>query len=255
MKIAFTGKGGVGKTTIAAALILYLSRQGKKVLAVDADPDPNLAGALGFPDAGRITPISKMKNLIFERMEISETNKTFYKLNPEIDDIPDKFSKAQGNIKLIVMGTVEKGGSGCACPECEFLKSLLKKLVVSSEDWVVLDMEAGIEHLGRKTAQTVDAMITVVEPSMRSIETARRIKPLASDIGIKRVVAVGNKIKDASDEEFIRKNLEGIDLLSVFDYSSGILSQDKSAKQNLLDDENILKGAKRLFERLSLTTA
>lgn len=250
MKIAFVGKGGVGKTTIAAALILYLSKQGKKALAVDADPDPNLAGALGFPDADKITPISKMKNLIFERMEIDETNRTFYKLNPEIDDIPDKFSMAQGNIKLIVMGTVEKGGSGCACPESEFLKALLRKLVVSAEDWVVLDMEAGIEHLGRKTAQTVDAMITVVEPSMRSIETAQRIKPLAFDIGIKRIAAVGNKIKDKSDEEFIRKNLEGMDLLSTFDFSSGILRQDKSVKQNLLDDEKILKGAKALFEKL-----
>ena len=149
MKVAFTGKGGVGKTTLAGFFIRSLSSGGKEVLAVDCDPDANLARALGFRDFDKITPIVDMEDMINERMGIKNGQKSFFKLNPKIDDIPDKFSRTKENVKLIVMGTVDKGGEGCMCPESTFLKTLLSHLVLKRDEHMVMDMEAGIEHFGR----------------------------------------------------------------------------------------------------------
>src|SRR3989338_5282962 len=165
MKIAFAGKGGTGKTTIASIMIRLLSEDKRRILAIDADPNANLGRMLGFPDAGEIKPIVEMKDLIYDRMDIKEDPKgSFYKLNPKIDDIPEKFSKRRVGISLIVMGTVDAGGSGCVCPESTFLRELLKHLVLKENEDVVMDMEAGIEHLGRATAQAMDGMVVVVEP-------------------------------------------------------------------------------------------
>jgi CO dehydrogenase maturation factor len=227
MKVAFTGKGGVGKSTLASLFARALAQDGQEVLTVDCDPDSNLGRLLGFKDADKITPIAQMEELINERMGVDKGSKSFFKLNPRIDDIPDKFSRNKGNIKLIVMGVVEKGGNGCMCPESTFIKNLLGHLILKRDEHLVMDMEAGVEHFGRGTAQSCDFVLVVVEPSLNSIQTAKKISGFAGDIGIKRVYALGNKIRKSEDSEFIKKKLGNIKLIESVGFEQSLLSWDK----------------------------
>jgi CO dehydrogenase maturation factor len=227
MKIAISGKGGVGKTTLAAFLAHVWKGQGRNVLVVDADPDANLAGALGFPDAGSITPIADMKPLIEERTEAKTGGfGSFFKLNPRVDDLPEELAKEHEGIRLMVMGTVKSGGSGCVCPESVLLKALIQHLLVERDDAVILDMEAGIEHLGRGTAFAVDLMIIVVEPGRRSVETAESISRLAHEIGIKRIAAVGCKVRSEQELKFMQESLGDIPFLGYLPYSQEIIDAD-----------------------------
>ncbi len=227
MKIAISGKGGVGKTTLSGLLTFYLADKGKKVIAVDADPDANLASALGFPDNSDIVPIAEMESLIEERTGAKPgTSGSFFKLNPKVDDLPEKLWIEKGNIRLMVMGTVKKGGAGCICPESTLLKNLISHLVLFRNEVVILDMEAGIEHLGRAVASSVDVLVVVVEPGKRSIETARNIKSLAGDIGIKRVVVVGNKIRKNSDQDFILENLNDMEVIGFLPFDESLIESD-----------------------------
>lgn len=229
MKLAITGKGGVGKTTLASLLASLYAAEGNKVLAIDANPDANLATALGIPsDVVRcITPISDMKDLIEERTGVSPgTTGAFFKLNPKVDDIPDRFSAAKDGIKLLVMGTVKKGGAGCMCPESALLRALMSHLLVARSEVVILDMDAGVEHLGRGTAQSVDAFIIVVEPGRRSIQTAQAIGNLAWDIGIKRCYVVGNKTRGELERRFIEENTSDFELLGFISYNLQIAEAD-----------------------------
>jgi CO dehydrogenase maturation factor len=227
MKIAISGKGGVGKTTLSGLLTYYLAEQGKKVIAVDADPDANLASALGFPEHLDIVPISEMEALIEERTGAKPgTSGSFFKLNPKVDDLPEKLWIEKGNIRLMVMGTVKKGGSGCICPESTLLKNLISHLVLFRNEVVILDMEAGIEHLGRAVASSVDVLVVVVEPGKRSIETAINIKSLAADIGIKRVVVVGNKIRKDSDKNFISEILKDMEVIGFLPFDDNLIESD-----------------------------
>jgi len=219
MKIAVSGKGGVGKTTFSALLIRTLNEQGKHVLAIDADPDANLAAALGIPDADRIVPIAEMKELIFERTETG-----FFKLNPKVDDLPDALSAKLDNIKLMRLGGVQKGGSGCICPESTLLRALITHIVLARDEVVVMDMEAGIEHLGRATASAVDRLIVVVEPGRRSMDTASHIRKLASEIGLKNIVLVGNKIRGTKDET--KENLKDFEFLGFIPYDEALIEAD-----------------------------
>jgi len=220
MKIAVTGKGGVGKSTIVALMARILRDSGKSVLAIDADPDMNLATILGVPESTTITPIIELKELIAERTG-TEVGKSapFFTMNPKVDDIPEKYCVEYEGLKILTMGTVTKGGGGCACPENAFLKQLLSHLVLLRKEWVLVDMEAGIEHLGRGTAIGVDEMLVVVEPSQASLETAQRVEKLAGDIGIKKMRVIGNRVQDEAEKDFLRTNLSGIDILGFLDYS------------------------------------
>jgi CO dehydrogenase maturation factor len=227
MKIAVSGKGGVGKTTFSALLIRALDENGKHVLAIDADPDANLAAALGIKDADKIIPISEMKDMIFDRTEAKPgTIGGFFKLNPKVDDLPDSLSIKLGNIKFMRLGEIKKGGMGCICPESTLLKALVTHIVLLRDEVVVMDMEAGIEHLGRATAKAVDKLIVVVEPGRRSIETAGHIKSLAGDIGLKNLSLVGNKIRSAADEAFLRENLPGFDFLGFLYFDDALIEAD-----------------------------
>ncbi|MFH1594271.1 MAG: AAA family ATPase [Candidatus Omnitrophota bacterium] len=240
LKIAFTGKGGVGKTTLASLFIRVLSKD-EAVLAVDCDPDANLGRALGFKDAEKIRPIVNMKEMIADRMGIKDGDKSFYQLNPKIDDIPDSYSKNNGNIKLIVMGAVEEGGSGCMCPESAFVKSLISHLILRRNEHVVMDMEAGVEHLGRGTAGSCDFVITVCEPTHNSVETAKRIEGFAKDIGVRKIYAVGNKIRSASDRIFLEKALGEIRLLESVEFSDEFLETCKENAPDLVSEDVVLK--------------
>jgi len=227
MKIAVSGKGGVGKTTFSSLLIRALDEQGKHVLAIDADPDANLAAAIGLPNAEDIVPIAEMKDLIFERTEAKPGSiGGFFKLNPKVDDLPDSLSKKLGNIKLMRLGGVKKGGSGCICPESTLLKALVAHIVLARNEVVVMDMEAGIEHLGRGTAQAVDKLIVVVEPGRRSIDTAGHIKKLASEIRLNQIAVIGNKIRGPKDEEFLKKNLSDFHFLGFLPYDEPLIEAD-----------------------------
>ena len=216
MKIAITGKGGVGKTTLTALLAQTYAEKGRQVLAVDVDPSPCLAGALGFPTELRaqLKPISEMDALIEERTGAKPgTVGGFFTLNPRVDDIPERFSVLHDGVRLLEMGSVELGGSGCICPESAMLKTLFTHLLFRKDDILLLDMYAGVEHLGRATVDFVDAMLVVVEPTRRSLGTATQIKKLANDIGLMRLYMVANKVRSHEELEFIESELSDLPLL------------------------------------------
>ena len=216
MKLAISGKGGVGKTTLAALLAQAYADAGRKVLAADADPSPCLAGALGFPVELRaqLHPIAEMDDLIEERTGAKPgTRGGFFTLNPRVDDIPDRFSVTYRGVQLLEMGSVDTGGSGCICPESAMLKTLFTHLLFRQDDVLILDMYAGVEHLGRATVDFVDAMIVVVEPTRRSLGTAGQIKQLANDIGLTRLWLVGNKIRNEDEAAFLQTETPGMPVL------------------------------------------
>ena len=229
-KLAITGKGGVGKTTLASILARLYAAEGRPVLAIDADPDANLGAAIGIAarDLETVTPVAQLDELIEERTGAKPgTVGGMFKLNPHVDDIPDRFSVAKDGIRLLIMGTIKKGGSGCICPESTMLRSLLTHLLLRTDEMVILDMEAGIEHLGRATASAVDAFISVVEPGMRSLDTARAVRRLAEDIGVKTFYVVGNKVVGDSDRRFIADNLPGFELLGFISQNPQITEADR----------------------------
>ena len=252
MKIAVSGKGGVGKTTFASFLIKALALEGKKVLAIDADPDANLAQALGVRDSDKIVPISQMKELIEERTEAKVgTMGSFFKLNPKVDDLPEKLSVETDGVKVMVMGGVKKGGSGCICPESVLLKTLVSHIVLARDEVVILDMEAGLEHLGRATAMSVDQLIVVVEPGRRSIETAYQIRKLAGDIGVKRLNFVGNKIRADRDETFLREQMSDFDFLGFLPYTTSIIDADLDGRPPFEKDKETLELVKGMLSNLN----
>ena len=228
MKIAVTGKGGVGKTTFSATLARLYAAEGRPVLAADVDPDANLGLALGFSEeeVNAIVPISKMRTLVEERTGANAANK-FFKLNPQVSDIPEKFAREVNGVKLLVMGTVETGGSGCVCPEHVMLKAILSSLVLQKDDVVIMDMEAGLEHLGRGTASCMDQFVVVVEPGARSLQTYEKVKQLASDLGVKQVRVVCNKVRDESDREYLRSRIPESDLLGFISYDADVIDADR----------------------------
>jgi CO dehydrogenase maturation factor len=251
MKLAVSGKGGVGKTTFSALLIRTLNEEGKHVLAIDADPDANLAAAVGIAGADKITPISEMKDLIFERTEAKPgTIGGFFKLNPRVDDLPDALSVKFGNIKFMRLGGVKKGGSGCICPESTLLKVLVTHIVLARDEVVVMDMEAGIEHLGRATAKAVDRLLVVVEPGRRSIDTAEHIKRLASEIGLKNIAVIGNKIRGKNDEDFLRKNLPEFEFLGFLPYDDALIEADLKGISPFDTDSSAKTELKKIIDRL-----
>jgi len=230
MKLAVTGKGGVGKTTITALLSQAYADSGRQVLAVDADPAPCLAGALGFPNElrAKLAPISEMDDLIYERTGAKPgTVGGFFTLNPRVDDIPERFSVTHRGVRLLEMGAVDIGGSGCICPESALLKTLFTHLLFRKDDILILDMYAGVEHLGRATVDFVDAMLVVVEPTRRSLGTAAQIKKLANDIGLQRLWLVGNKIRMPEEIDFLQAESPGMPLLGTLPADLGVQEADR----------------------------
>ncbi len=230
MKIAITGKGGVGKTTLTALLAQVYADQGRQVLAVDADPSPCLAGALGFPETlrERLHPIAEMDELILERTGARPGQVGgFFTINPRVDDIPERFSVVHRNVRLLEMGSVDFGGSGCICPESAMLKTLFTHLLFRKDDVLLLDMYAGVEHLGRATVDFVDAMLVMVEPTRRSLGTAAQIKSLANDIGLKNLWLVGNKVQSSEEGLFLTTESPGIPVLGYLSANLAVQEADR----------------------------
>lgn len=246
LKIAVSGKGGAGKTTLAAGLALLLSRKGFSVVAVDCDPDMNLGACLGLADSQNIIPISEMKELIAERTQADLTQPGgYFKLNPQVDDIPARYCCQHNNIRLLVMGKVNKAAGGCLCPENTFIRHLISHLVLSRQEIVILDMVAGSEHLGRGTSQGVDALLIVVQPSLLDVKTGLQIKSLAAGLGIKRVNFIGNKIIDRADTVFLEENLKE-KLAGLISFNRNI--QERRGKVVL--DEKMEQELERIYEEI-----
>ena len=230
MKLAISGKGGVGKTTLSALLAQAYADVGREVLAVDADPSPCLAGALGFPDELRaqLKPIAEMDALIEERTGAKPGSiGGFFTINPRVDDIPERFSVLHRGVRLLESGSVDLGGSGCICPEGAMLNTLFTHLIFRDDDVLILDMYAGVEHLGRATVDFVDAMLIVVEPTRRSLGTARQIKKLANDIGLDRLWLGGNKIRNEDESNFVAAESPGIPVLGFLPADLGVQEADR----------------------------
>ena len=247
LKVAFGGKGGVGKTTVTSLLARCLASKGeKKVIAIDADPVTNLAAGLGIPEDKPITPIAELRELIAERTGAEPgTMGGFFTLNPKVDDIPDRFSLERDGVKLLVMGTVKQGGSGCICPESTILKALMTHLVLYRDDIVLMDMEAGVEHLGRATSSSVDALVIVVNPGARSRAAAGQIRKLGEDIGIKNIIVLGNRVRDDKDKALISEAFSGHSILGYLPEMDEIVQADREGRRPF---ENINDAPKVLFE-------
>ena len=255
MKIAISGKGGVGKTILASLLSRIFADSGYSVLAIDADPDANLAATLGFPHADKITPISEMSELIEERTGARPGQVApYFKLNPRVDDLPEKYCSEHNGIRLMVMGRVKKGGSGCYCPENALLQALLIHLLLARDEVIILDMEAGIEHLGRATAKAVDKLIVVVEPGRRSVETAYRIDKLAQDIGLRNIAVVGNKIHSQSEREFLISGSPGFEFLGFIPYDQAIVDADLANLPIIDSSQRVTTEVRNIYQAL-LSTA
>ena len=249
MKIAITGKGGVGKTTLAGLLARLYAAEGRSVLAVDADPDANLASALGIsPEvASRALPLAEQSDLIEERTGSRPGSPGgMFSLNPKVDDIPDAYSIRHEGVRLLVVGKSKEAGSGCYCPENVLLRRLISHLILRIDEVVILDMEAGIEHLTRGTAGSVNAFIVVVEPGQRSMQTARQIESLARGLGVKEVFVVGNKIRQDSERDFILRHLEGMKFLGFMSYAGDAVTADLDGKSPYDASPGVREEAKKI---------
>lgn len=253
MKIAISGKGGVGKTTLAGCLARLLAERGEKVLAIDADPDSNLPSAIGIPPERleAVQPLAQMKDLVVERTGAQPgTFGGMFKLNPKVDDIPDAYSLTQDGIKLLTLGAVPKGGGGCLCPEGTLLRSLMRHLMVGRGETVIVDMEAGLEHLARGSTESMDAFLVVVEPGQRAVQTAHQIRRLATDLGVKRVYVVGNKVTGGQDREIVERGVAPMPVLGHLSYRDSIRQADRDGVSPYDLDEGLREEVSAICEAL-----
>jgi CO dehydrogenase maturation factor len=256
MKIAVSGKGGVGKTLLSATLAKIFAESGYSVVAIDADPAPGLAATLGIADADKITPISEMKDLIEERTGARPGEPGgYFRLNPKVDDIPEKYWREHNGVRMMVMGQLKRGGSGCYCAENVLLQALVTHLLLERNEVIILDMEAGIEHLTRATAKAVDVLIIVVEPGHRSVETALKIRQLAKDIGVSSIAVVGNKIKSDKEKQFLMANLPGFEFLGFIPFDQAVIDSDLANGTVLDSSPPVLSAVKDIFNSLMAASA
>ncbi len=229
-KIAVAGKGGVGKTTFSAVLAYVLAAAGQTVYAIDADSSPTLGQALGFPQElqDQVVPIIEMKDLVQERTgAVPGDSGSYFRLNPRVDDIPARFAVEYRGIRLLEMGVVRGAGTGCVCPENTMVKALVTHLLLREKETVLLDMVAGLEHLGRGTAAAVDAMYIVVEPGQRSIGVAEDIARMAKELNIPSVWVVANKVRAEEDLDFIRKHIGDVPLAGWLPRDDRVVEADQ----------------------------
>jgi CO dehydrogenase maturation factor len=246
MKLAISGKGGVGKTTLSALMIAELVRRGYRVTAIDADPNPCLAAALGI-GSRPVPSLLEMKDEIESRVGGTDG---YIRLNPRVDDLVDRLAVKHGDVQLIVAGAISRGGAGCACPQSVLLRRLLDHLVLEHDEAIVIDLEAGLEHLGRRSAQAADALLVVVDPSRASLDTAGRIKRLAGEIGIAQVLAVANRVQEPGDEVYIAAHLDDIPLVGSIPASPAIAYAEREGVEAAGRDPSVAQAVTRLADEL-----
>lgn len=253
LKLAFGGKGGVGKTTVTALIARTIAAIEKEtsVIAIDADPVANLAAGLGIDETKPITPVAELSDLIAERTGAQPgTMGGFFTLNPKVDDIPERFSLERDGVKLLVMGTVQSGGSGCICPESTILKALMNHLVLGRKEVVVMDMEAGVEHLGRATSGSVDALVVVVNPGARSRKAADKIRKLGQDIGIKRILVLGNRVTSEEDRTLIEESMKDYEILGFLPELDEVVKSDREGRRPFESIDTIPAELREIAEKL-----
>lgn len=253
LKLAFGGKGGVGKTTVTSLIARTIAALDKNnsVIAIDADPVANLAAGLGIDETRPITPVAELSDLIAERTGAKPgTMGGFFTLNPKVDDIPERFSIEKDGVKLLVMGTVQSGGSGCICPEATILKALMNHLVLARNEVVVMDMEAGVEHLGRATSGSVDALVVVVNPGARSRKAADTIRKLGRDIGIRNIIVLGNRVRSEDDKKLIQESMKDYEILGFLPELDEIVQSDRDGSRPFDDISKIPAELKEIAKKL-----
>lgn len=251
-KIAVGGKGGVGKTTVSAILAQLFAEAGYDVLAIDADPDVNLASAFGIPQEKSPEPLIKMKKLIAERTSTGkDTLGAYFKLNPKVSDVPEDYWIETRGLKLLVLGAITQAGAGCACPEGAFLKALLTHTILQRQEVVLVDLAAGVEFMGRASVQGIDALVLVVEPGARSIETANNMAQMARKLGIGCVGAVANKVVETAQADLIRTRLRDAVLLGTLGYSRSLQEADLSRRPVFEADPAVTAEMRQVEEHLT----
>jgi len=252
MKLAITGKGGVGKTTVTALLARALADTGRRVLAVDADPNATLASTLGFPAPEAIAPLTEMADLIEERTGVRPgTQGAVFKLNPRVDDIPARFAVEHDGVRLLRMGAVKSGGAGCYCPENAFLKSLTAHLFLKENDVLLMDMEAGVEHLGRGTVAAVDRLLIVTVPSRQGTATANRIRALAGDIGLTQLGVIGNMSRSDDEAAFLAEAVAPTPVLGVLPYDDGLRLAEMQGRTPEASSPEVVRQIEGVIEKLT----
>lgn len=246
MKLAISGKGGVGKTTLTALMAISLVDRGYRVTAIDADPNPNLAAALGIPSAP-ITPLLELREEIEQR--VGGTNGIVL-LNPRVDDLIERVAVVHNGIRLVVAGAITRGGAGCACPQSVLLRRVIEFLTLERGQALLVDLEAGLEHLGRRSAHAADALLVVVDPSRASLETAGRIRRLAADIGIAQVLGVANRVRSYADEAYMASHLDGLELIGAIPYSEALIEAERTGRQAAVVDAAAAEAVARLTDAL-----
>jgi CO dehydrogenase maturation factor len=229
MKIAVSGKGGVGKTLIAACLASGFAERGLKTIAIDADSSPNLALTLGLSteEARKIMPISENKELVDSKTGTGYSG--VYRLSFTVDDVVRDYAVSTPfGVSLIVMGTVKAMESGCMCAPNAVIRALLRHLIVERNEAVVLDLEAGVEHIGRGTARQVDALLIVADSNLKSLEIAKHIHDLAMNAGMKQLYLIGNRVMNEAQKEAVKSFAEknGLSILTLIPFDQKVIEAD-----------------------------
>ena len=251
LKIAICGKGGVGKTTVCAVWSQLFAQDGFDVLALDADSNPNLALAFGMPAESMPEPLIEMSDLIEQRTGAKKgAVGQYFKMNPQVADLPERYSKEIEGVKLLVLGSIDQAGSGCACPEGAFLKALLSHSILHRKEMILVDLEAGVEFLGRASVQGVDALVVVLEPGRRSIETALNIKKMAEEMSIKHIGCIINKIVEDSQIEVVKEQLGGMFILGGLKYDTSVQEADLQRQAVFAANPHLVTSLKQAKETL-----